>query len=89
MYCIFILKNIDCKKCLLMLDLYPFMNNKNYLYCFQKITMKKSKVKNMSNLRILIIYVCGIMVWKAVRDFCDMFIFPNNIILSDITCFVV
>lgn len=59
-----------------------------YLY-FQKTTMKKAKVKEISNIRILIVCICVIMIWKAVWDFCDMFIFPNNIILSDIVCLVV
>lgn len=51
--------------------------------------MKKTKVKEISNIRILIVCICVIMIWKAVWDLCDMFIFPNNIILSDIVCLVV
>ena len=56
---------------------------------FQKSTMKKTKGKEISNIRILIVCICVIMIWKAVWDLCDMFIFPNNIILSDIVCLVV
>ena len=51
--------------------------------------MTKNDKKKTSNLRILLVCISVIMIWKAVWDFCDMFIFPNNIIMSDIVCFVV
>ena len=51
--------------------------------------MKKTKIKEKSNLRILIVCICVIMIWKAVWDFCDLLIFPGNKILSNITCLIV
>ena len=51
--------------------------------------MKEKNIKEQSNLRIFIVCVCVIMIWKAVWDFCELFIFPNNIILSDVVCLVV
>ena len=53
-----------------------------YLYFQKKTTMKKTKEKEISNIRILIVCICVIMIWKALWDFCDMFIFPNNIIFK-------
>ncbi len=47
----------------------------------------RKKVKK--NLNIIIVCVCIIMIWRAVWDMCDLFIFPDNQILSDIICFVI
>jgi hypothetical protein len=47
----------------------------------------RKKVKK--NLNIIIVCICIIMIWRAVWDMCDLFIFPDNQILSDIICFVI
>lgn len=51
--------------------------------------MKEKNNKVLSNWRMFVVCISVIMIWKAVWDLCDMFIFPNNIILSDIVCLVV
>ena len=53
---------------------------------------KKNKImenKKHSNLRIMIACIGVVMVWRSIWDFCDMFIFPDNKILSDIICLVI
>ena len=37
---------------------------------------------------VLVICICVVMIWRAVRDLCDLYIFPDNKLLSDIVCFV-
>jgi len=51
--------------------------------------MKEKNNKALSNWRMFAVCISVIMIWKAVWDFCDMFIFPNNIIMSDIVCLVI
>ncbi len=51
--------------------------------------MKKNDKKKTSNLRILLVCISVIMVWRGVWDLCDMFIFPSNKVLSDITCLII
>ena len=50
---------------------------------------KEKEEKEHSNLRIFIVCICVIMIWRAVWDFCELFIFPDNQILSDTICLVV
>ena len=50
----------------------------------------KSLNKNRKlNTYIIIACIAVIMVWRAIRNFCDLYMFPNNEMLSNITCFII
>ena len=50
--------------------------------------MKEHKSRP-SNLRIMIVCIGVVMIWRSIWELCDLFIFPNNKILSYIVCFVI
>lgn len=51
--------------------------------------MKKNKKNKNSNIRIMIVCIAVIMVWRGVWDLCDLFLFPDNTILSNVVSIVV
>lgn len=51
--------------------------------------MKDVKRKVKRNLSIIVVCACVIMIWRAVRDLCDLFIFPDNKVLSDLVCLII
>lgn len=57
---------------------------KNVFKKFKKIRKNKS-----SNLNIFIVCTAVIMVWRGIWNIIDLYIFPNNYLLSCIVCIVV
>lgn len=64
----------------------------------KRIKKKKEKDKPLrqrfrndgnSNLNMLISCASVIMVWRAIWDLCDTFIFPSHQVLSDLVCLLI
>ena len=51
--------------------------------------MKKNDKKKYSNFRILFACIAVVMVWRGVWDLCDMFLFPENPVLSNVISILV
>lgn len=51
--------------------------------------LKEFRCDCTSNLNMLVSCASVIMVWKAIWDFCDLFMFPSNPFLGDLVCLVV
>ena len=51
--------------------------------------MKEIKRKVKINLSIIVVCVCIIVIWRSVWNLCDLFIFPDNKILSDLVCLII
>ena len=41
------------------------------------------------NWNMLVMCICVVMIWRAIWDLCDLYIFPNNQVLSDLVCFFI
>ena len=50
---------------------------------------KKFKKNHNSNVNILIECVAIIMIWRGVWDLLEMYILPENQLVSNITCIIV
>jgi hypothetical protein len=50
---------------------------------------KKFKENHNSNINILIECVAIIMIWRGVWDLLEMYILPENQLVSNITCIIV
>ena len=50
---------------------------------------KKFKENHNSNVNILIECVAIIMIWRGVWDLLEMYILPENQLVSNITCIIV
>ncbi len=50
---------------------------------------KKFKENHHSNVNILIECVAIIMIWRGVWDLLEMYILPENQLVSNVTCIVV
>jgi hypothetical protein len=50
---------------------------------------KKFKKNHRSNVNILIECVAIIMIWRGVWDLLEMYILPENQLVSNITCIIV
>ena len=51
---------------------------------FRKV--KKFRRSDDSNANIFLVCVCIVMVWRWVWNLLDMYIFPNNPLISNIIC---
>ena len=51
--------------------------------------LKKFKENHNSNVNILIECVAIIMIWRGVWDLLEMYILPENQLVSNITCIIV
>lgn len=54
-----------------------------------KRLLKKFRNDSNSNLNMLISCASVIMIWRAIWDLCDTYIFPDNLLLSDIVCLII
>ena len=50
---------------------------------------KNFKKNHRSNVNILIECVAIIMIWRGVRDLLEMYVLPENQLVSNITCIIV
>ena len=48
--------------------------------------IKRFRKDNGSNLNTIIVCISGIMVWRWFWDLLDMYVFPDNPLLSDLLC---
>lgn len=51
--------------------------------------IKKFRKNHKSNLNIFIVCVSIIMIWRGVWDLLDIYLFPNNRLLSCIICIII
>ena len=56
---------------------------------FVKKLLRKFKKNHRSNVNILIECVAIIMIWRGVWDLLEMYILPENQLVSNITCIIV
>lgn len=54
-----------------------------------KFLMRKIMSNKNSSLKIIISCVWVVMIWRAIWEFCEIIIFPDNKILSNILCLTI
>ena len=54
---------------------------------FRKI--KRFRKDNDSNLNTIIVCISVVMVWRWVWDLLDIYVFPNNPLISNLICIIV
>ena len=50
--------------------------------------VKRFRKDNASNLNTVIVCISVVMVWRWVWDLLDIYVFPNNPLLSNVICIV-
>jgi hypothetical protein len=60
-------------------------NLKNKTQNLLKFFKKNRKI----NIYTIIVCIAVIMIWRAIWNFCDLYIFPNHQILSNMLCLTI